>query len=119
MLRVSAIAEAAGVPTSSLCCEGFLGQAKTTSVGLGYPNLSLATVPGHVDVQTVEELRANVLGTTVDHVIPKSKGGSGKISNLVTACLRCNNEKADGPHPVPAQPRRSPSAAACRPLSAD
>ena len=52
MLRVSAIAEQAGVPTSSLCCEGFLGQAKTTSVGLGYPNLALATVPGHVDVQT-------------------------------------------------------------------
>lgn len=69
MLRVSAIAEEAGVPTSSLCCEGFLGQAKTTSVGLGYPNLALATVPGHVDVQTAEELRANVLGTTVEHVI--------------------------------------------------
>ena len=59
MLRVSAIAEQAGVPTSSLCCEGFLGQAKTTSVGLGYPNLALATVPGHVDVQTSDELRTN------------------------------------------------------------
>ena len=69
MLRVSAIAEAAGVPTSSLCCEGFLGQAKTTSVGLGYPNLPLATVPGHVDVQTDADLRRNVLGVTVDLVI--------------------------------------------------
>lgn len=69
MLRVSAIAEAAGVPTSSLCCEGFLGQAKTTSVGLGYPNLPLATVPGHVDVQTEAELRRNVLDVTVNLVI--------------------------------------------------
>ncbi|MGE0769193.1 MAG: UGSC family (seleno)protein [Hyphomicrobiaceae bacterium] len=69
MLRVSAIAEAAGVPTSSLCCEGFLGQAKTTSVGLGFPNLALATVPGHVDVQTEADLRRNVLQTTVDLVI--------------------------------------------------
>ena len=62
------------MPTSSLCCEGFLGQAKTTSVGLGYPNLALATVPGHVDVQTADELRANVLGTTVDHVIRNLTG---------------------------------------------
>jgi hypothetical protein len=69
VLRVSAIAEAAGVPTSSLCCEGFLGQAKTTSVGLGYPNLPLATVPGHVDVQTEAELRRNVLDVTVNLVI--------------------------------------------------
>ena len=74
MLRVSAIAEQAGVPTSSLCCEGFLGQAKTTSVGLGYPNLALATVPGHVDVQTSDELRSNVLGTTVEHVIRNLTG---------------------------------------------
>jgi hypothetical protein len=74
VLRVSAIAEQAGVPTSSLCCEGFLGQAKTTSVGLGYPNLALATVPGHVDVQTSDELRTNVLGTTVDHVIRNLTG---------------------------------------------
>src|SRR5262245_65774452 len=44
------------------------------SVGLAYPNLALATVPGHVDVQTVEELRANVLGTTVDHVVRNLTG---------------------------------------------
>jgi len=30
---------------------------------------------------------------TVDHVVPKSAGGSNRVSNLVTACLKCNNEK--------------------------
>ena len=69
MLRVSAVAEQAGVPTSSLCCEGFLGQAATTSVGLGFPNLPVARVPGHVDVQTAEELRRNILSVTLDEVI--------------------------------------------------
>ena len=69
MLRASAVVERAGVPTASLVCEGFLGQAATTSTGLGLPGLPTALVPGHVDVQSPEELRANVAAVTVDAVI--------------------------------------------------
>ena len=69
MLRASAVAEQAGIPTASLCCEGFVGQAKSTSEGLGYPNLQVAMVPGHVDVQSAEELRKNVVAVTVADVI--------------------------------------------------
>lgn len=69
MLRVSAVAENAGFPSSSLVCEGFAGQAGTTSVGLGLPNLPVALVPGHVDMQTDNELRDNVLGVTLDQVV--------------------------------------------------
>jgi 5-methylcytosine-specific restriction endonuclease McrA len=32
---------------------------------------------------------------TIDHVIPKSKGGDDSWENLVTACVRCNNKKGD------------------------
>lgn len=32
---------------------------------------------------------------TIDHVTPKSKGGKDTWSNLVTACIRCNNKKGD------------------------
>jgi 5-methylcytosine-specific restriction endonuclease McrA len=32
---------------------------------------------------------------TLDHVIPKCRGGSNKSSNLVLACWECNQEKAD------------------------
>lgn len=32
---------------------------------------------------------------TLDHVIPKSKGGPNSWDNLVTACKKCNNEKGD------------------------
>ena len=32
---------------------------------------------------------------TLDHVVPKSKGGPNTWENLVTACKKCNNEKAD------------------------
>lgn len=32
---------------------------------------------------------------TLDHITPKSKGGSGHPTNLVTACKKCNQKKAD------------------------
>jgi hypothetical protein len=69
VLRASAVAEDAGVPSVSLTCEGFITQAATTSTGLGLPSLPIAIVPGHVDVQTTEELEQNVVGVTVDDVV--------------------------------------------------
>lgn len=32
---------------------------------------------------------------TIDHVMPKSRGGKSTWSNLVTACKRCNSLKGD------------------------
>jgi hypothetical protein len=83
VLRASAAAEEAGVPSVSLTCEGFLGQAATTASGLGMPGLPVALVPGHVDVQTVDELRANVLGVTVDAVVQGLTAAPEKAAELV------------------------------------
>ena len=69
MLRASAVCENAGVPTTSLVCEGFLRQAAATSIGLGLPNIPLSVVPGHVGVQNKEELRHNILEVTLERVI--------------------------------------------------
>lgn len=69
MLRASEVCERAGYPTSSLVCEGFLGQAAATAVGLGMPNLPVAVIPGHAGAQSSEELRANVLNVTADMVL--------------------------------------------------
>ncbi|WP_246062130.1 RNA-guided endonuclease IscB [Haloactinospora alba] len=33
----------------------------------------------------------------VDHVHPKSRGGSDRVSNLVLACIRCNQTKGEKP----------------------
>jgi hypothetical protein len=69
VLRASEACERAGFPTSSLVCEGFLSQAAATSVGLGMPNLPVATIVGHPGAQSVEEVRANAKRVTAQQVI--------------------------------------------------
>ncbi len=69
MLRASAACEAAGFPTSSLTCEGFLKQAAATSIGLGMRNIPIATVPGHIGTKSAAELRDTILEVTLGEVI--------------------------------------------------
>jgi len=33
--------------------------------------------------------------TTIDHVLPRSRGGKDSWENLVACCLKCNNVKSD------------------------
>ncbi|HEV7394627.1 MAG TPA: UGSC family (seleno)protein [Burkholderiales bacterium] len=80
MLRASAAAEEAGIPSSTLVCEGFLGLAASTSVGLGMPNIPVAMVPGHTGVQSKDELRRNILGVTIDNVVKNLLGEPAKAS---------------------------------------
>ena len=52
--------------------------------------------------------RANL---TVDHVIPRSKGGDSTWENIVTCCAPCNRRKGDRlPRQVGMKPRRKPRA---------
>jgi 5-methylcytosine-specific restriction endonuclease McrA len=44
--------------------------------------------------------------TTADHIVPKAKGGTDSMDNLVAACLSCNGSKGDNAQPKPrAHPR--------------
>jgi len=46
---------------------------------------------------------------TVDHVIPRSKGGSSEWDNIVASCAPCNRRKGDHlPHKVGMHPRQVP-----------
>jgi 5-methylcytosine-specific restriction endonuclease McrA len=48
---------------------------------------------------------------TVDHVVPRSKGGASSWDNIVTCCAPCNRRKGDRlPHQVDMAPRRKPKA---------
>src|SRR5690349_1308714 len=48
--------------------------AGAASRGLGMPNLAVAKVPGHIGVQSKEELRRNVLDVTMDLVVKNLTG---------------------------------------------
>ncbi len=82
------------------------------SVSAAYPLPSVIRLTTYVRVpyKQVELTRRNIMrrdsfqcqycGTTtepltVDHVIPRSRGGADTWENLVCACIRCNNLKGD------------------------
>src|SRR5660398_243262 len=47
--------------------------------------------------------------STLDHVIPRSRGGSTTWDNLVTSCAPCNTDKGDNlPSEVGLTPRNRP-----------
>ena len=91
MLRASAACEAAGVPSSSLVGEQFLGLAAAASIGQGMPNMPIATVPGqHPGVQSNEDLRRNILEAALDDV----------IKNLLTQPVQATEQAEPGPRDI-------------------
>jgi 5-methylcytosine-specific restriction endonuclease McrA len=51
---------------------------------------------------------------TVDHIVPKAQGGTDALANLCIACVPCNQAKADGVWPSPAERRRFVAAPVAR-----
>ncbi len=68
-MRAAIAAESVGIPSVSIVCDGFAGQANATARGLGFDGLPLAVTIGHVDAQSTEVMTANFVGQTVDHVV--------------------------------------------------
>ncbi len=68
-MRAAIAAESAGIPSASIVCEGFAGQAAATARGIGYDGLPLAVTIGHVDAQSQTEMIENFLSETVDAII--------------------------------------------------
>ncbi|MEI7571390.1 MAG: UGSC family (seleno)protein, partial [Alcaligenaceae bacterium] len=69
--------EEAGVPSSSLVSQGFLQLAAASSIGLGFPSMPVALVPGHPGAQSPAMLRRNILEVTTAEVIKNLMQASG------------------------------------------
>lgn len=48
----------------------------------------------HINLYAINDDGKYVL-MTMDHIIPKSKGGADHIDNMQTMCIVCNNNKGD------------------------
>ena len=68
-MRAAIAAESVGIPSVSIVCDGFAGQAEATARGMGFDGLPLAVTVGHVDTQSVEEMTNNFVGETVDVIV--------------------------------------------------
>ncbi len=68
-MRAAIAAESAGIPSVSIVCDGFQGQASATARGHGYDNLPLAATVGHVDAQSTDEMVANFKRVTVEQIV--------------------------------------------------
>jgi len=63
------------------------------------------------DNHTCQYCRYSGDGLTLDHVIPRSRGGGDSWENMVTACVRCNVKKGsrtprEANMPLLSQPRK-------------
>ena len=61
------------------------------------------------DAYTCQYCGTNKPGLTVDHVIPRSRGGESVWENIVASCAACNRRKGDRlPREVAMHPRQRP-----------
>ena len=89
MLRASAKAELAGVPSVSIISTGFLKQAEVVTKGLGLPNMAIAEFPGVPMTWSTDELRKQV----VDKLLPRI------IEGLTQAIAEPEEDGAAEPEP--------------------
>ncbi|MEM9656507.1 MAG: UGSC family (seleno)protein [Actinomycetota bacterium] len=86
-MRASIAAETAGVPSVSIVCPGFEGQATATARGHGFDDLALAVTAGHVDAVSTEQLIEDFIAITVDQVIGGLVPGGRVTGGLVPGGL--------------------------------
>ncbi|MDH4279772.1 MAG: hypothetical protein OEW83_17010, partial [Acidimicrobiia bacterium] len=80
-MRAAVAAESAGIPSVSIVCEGFEGQASATGRGHGFDDMALAVTVGHVDAQSAEVMIDNFLTHTVDLVVAGLIGGETTLAD--------------------------------------
>jgi len=94
VLRASIAAETAGVPSVSIVCKGFEGQASATARGHGFDDLAVAVTTSHVDSQTYDEMVADFVATTIDQIVAGLTGASDDTATGPTGTVTPASEPA-------------------------
>jgi hypothetical protein len=86
VLRASAAAERAGVPTVSIISSGFIKQAELVAKGLGFPDLAIAEFPGVPMTYGPEQFEKQVEEVLLPRVIDGlSKPRKSEVENTHAA----------------------------------
>ena len=85
-------------------------RVRSVSVVMPFPSIVRLSVYINIPYKKIILSRKNILrrdghrcqycgrgdvSLTVDHIVPKARGGDDTWENLVTACVECNNRKGD------------------------
>lgn len=81
-MRASVVAETVGVPSVSIVCPGFEGQAAATGRGHGFDRMALAVTEGHVDAVDAERRVADFVAKTVDQVVAGLMEGQSDVAPI-------------------------------------
>ncbi len=68
-MRVSAVAEKAGVPSVSEICSAFVAQGRILSDMLGVPGIPIAEYPGNIDTHSIEQRNRNIEEQVLPQII--------------------------------------------------
>ncbi len=82
----------------SVVCEGFEKQATATGRGLGFDKLPIATLKGHVDSQSYDDMVAAFVKYTVDQIVaglttPIAWDDKGNPRTHRTRCRSVGNDR--------------------------
>jgi hypothetical protein len=94
--RAAVAAETAGVPSVSIVCESFDGQAAATARGHGFGQLPVAITVGHVDAQSAADMERNFVDHTVDAIVEGLIGASA-VRNGTNGSASLGAQGTSGP----------------------
>jgi 5-methylcytosine-specific restriction endonuclease McrA len=58
-------------------------------------SLAQNTKKFHLNLYAIDKKTGEEVMLTVDHIVPKAKGGPDRLENKQPLCFRCNNKKGD------------------------
>jgi hypothetical protein len=86
--RASIAVERLGIPTVSLCCDGFKAAGTFLAKAEGFANLPFAVHPGHVNTLSNGQVYRNAAGIMTEAVVHRQRGARRRATSFSAAASR-------------------------------